>query len=187
LSLWAHLPRSPPAIQTSTPPLPPSSSNTPAQRASNALARSSMLPRARRDLAIVDRDSPPHTRRQLSHSRPNTGISPNYPAQSTLSVSAVPAWDAGGLRCRARACASATGGRREELARPGRSGGQPAELRSSRAPAPRRTCRQPTVRKVRRHRNRPAIGGKGVGTVGVVACAPWGAVFGLAHVHRGSA
>ena len=47
------------------------------------------------------------------------------PAQPTqISVSAVPARDAGGLRCRARTCASATGVRREELGRPGRSGGQ---------------------------------------------------------------
>jgi hypothetical protein len=92
------------------PPLPPSSSNTPAQRASNARARSSMLPGARRNLANVDRDSPPHPA-AAQPLPPHTRSSPNYPAQPTqISVSAVPARDAGGLRCRAagwRACAPA--------------------------------------------------------------------------------
>ena len=56
---------------------------------------------------------------------PTPASRPTTPAQPTqISVSAVPARDAGGLRCRARVCASATGVRREELARPGRSGGQ---------------------------------------------------------------
>jgi hypothetical protein len=92
------------------PPLPPSSSNTPAQRASNARARSSMLPGARRDLANVDRDSPPHPA-ELSHSRPTPAARPTtLRSRHRLACRAVPAPDAGGLRCRAagwRACAPA--------------------------------------------------------------------------------
>ena len=112
-----------------------------------------MLPGARRDLptsiAILHR-----TRRHLPPHRQLAQL-PAPPTQ--ISVSAVPARDAGGLRCEGGwRAAPARGVRREELA--GRSVGQPPT-------GPRRTCRQPTVRKVRRHRNRPAIGGKGVGTV----------------------
>jgi hypothetical protein len=170
-------------------PLPPSSSNTPAQRR----ATREPAPRCFPEPAAILPTSIAILHRTRRHLPPHTGSSPNYPAPPTqISVSAVPARDAGGLRCRAagwRACAPArrcTPGRACPAGSVRRS---TAELRSGRAPAPRRTCRQPTVRKVRRHRNRPAIGGKGVGTVDgrVVACAPWGAVFGVGHVHRGSA
>ena len=150
------------------PPLPPSSSNTPAQRASNARARSSMLPGARRDLANVDRDSPPHPAAAqplppTPAARPTTPRSRHRLAcrQFLLGMQAGCGAErpAGG---RVRQGDRCTPGRACPAGSVRRS---TAELRSGRAPAPRRTCRQPTVRKDRRHRNRPAIGGKGVGTV----------------------
>jgi hypothetical protein len=141
------------------PPLPPSSSNTPAQRASNARARSSMLPGARRDLANVDRDSPPHPA-ELSHSRPTPAARPTtLRSRHRLACRAVPAPDAGGLRCRAagwRACAPARPvyagkslpGRVGEAVNPPSSdpvglrlrGGPAGNRRSARPAAPEPTC-----------------------------------------------
>jgi hypothetical protein len=174
------------------PPLPPSSSNTPAQRASNARARSSMLPGARRDLANVDRDSPPHPA-ELSHSRPTPAARP-----TTLRSRHRLACRQFLLRMRAGCGAERPAGgrvRQRDRCTPGRACPAGSVRRSTRR-APIRSGSGSAADlpatdgpQGRRHRNRPAIGGKVLGrsTVGVVACAPWRAVFGVAHVHRGSA
>jgi hypothetical protein len=88
-------------------PLPPSSSNTPAQRR----ATREPAPRCFPEPAAILPTSIAILHRTRRHLPPHTGSSPNYPAPPTqISVSAVPARDAGGLRCRAagwRACAPA--------------------------------------------------------------------------------
>ena len=149
-----------------------------------------MLPGARRDLANVDRDSPPHTRRQLSHSRPNTGISPNYPRsrhklacqQFLLGMRAGCVAERGRVPARPVYAGKSLPGRVGEAVNPPSS--DPVGLRLRGGPAGnRRSARSggtgTDLRLVEKVLGRS--------TVGVVACAPWGAVFGVAHIHRGSA
>jgi hypothetical protein len=189
LSLWAHLRRSPPAIQTSTRPSRPvllTRRHSGEQRASPLLDASRSPPRSCQRRSRFS-TAPGGISRPTPAARPTTPRRRHRLACRQFLL---------GMRAGCGAERPAGGRvRQRDRCTPGRAcpagsvRRSTAELRSGRAPAPRRTCRQPTVRKVRRHRNRPAIGGKGVGTVDgrVVACAPWGAVFGVGHVHRGSA
>jgi hypothetical protein len=192
LSLWAHLPRSPPAIQTSTHPSRPvlltrrhsgRATREPAPRCCREPA--AILPTS---IAILHR-----TRRQLSHSSPTPAARPTTPCnrhrlacrQFLLGLRAGCGAErpAGGRvrqrsRCTPGRACPAGSVRRSTRRAPIRSGsGSAADLPATDGPqgpaAPEPTCDwwKVLVRS----------------TVGVVACAPWGAVFGVAHVHRGSA